>query len=139
MLTHVISDLIIAAHTESSFAADEWAEYVKQLKACQRTHGRVRVLTLNMSEGGPNPAQRVQVMKELDTANFYTAVMSDSEKVHRIVTAMMWNRNKNVAVFHGDDFEGAADHLQIAPVRRSTVKAKLEEFRHKLMRQARRA
>lgn len=119
---HVERELAILVHGERPPTQDEWAQYIRALE-----EARPRRLLVVSQGGGPNAAQRAEVVRVLkamckeDGIEFATAVLSSSALARGITTAIRWLSGAELKSFHYHDIKGAMSYLGLPSTRLADV------------------
>lgn len=129
----VVGTLIITVHTAQAPSAEEWAEYVKELK---KVSGGVKDYTqlrnIVFTDGGaPNSAQRKAVNDIVSSRSVTSAIVSSSSLVRSVVTAFSWF-NSLIKVYAPEEVDDAYRHLRLSSYEIELVEKRLTMLRTQL-------
>lgn len=103
-------DYLLVVHSASPPTEAEWDDYVASIRA----HDVVRIRNLVFTDGGaPNSTQRKQVTEALNGRTVPAAVVSPSNLVRGVVTALSWF-NPKIKAFSPNELEQAIKYLGIS-------------------------
>jgi len=111
-----VDALMCLVHDEREPTSDEWGFYVRELVRAVTEHD-VRKLLVVSQGGGPNAAQRKQLVTSLrpplnwDVRALKTAVCTSSPLARGITVALGWLSTTNITGFGYEDRRRALDFL----------------------------
>jgi hypothetical protein len=121
----------VVVHTTESPTTEEWEAFLADLG---HRIGHVRSMFVYSLGGGPTTPQRSGFKKLLEQsrADPAIAVLTASDFVRGVVTAINWFKKTRIRLFTLNGRVEAADHLGLGPSERIEVWAALDDLRHQL-------
>jgi hypothetical protein len=121
----------VVVHTTESPTTEEWEAFLADLG---HRIGHVRSMFVYSLGGGPTTPQRSGFKRLLEESRVdpAIAVLTASDFVRGVVTAINWFKKTRIRLFTLDGRVEAADHLGLGPSERIEVWAALDDLRHQL-------
>jgi hypothetical protein len=131
MLWGYVNFTQVVVHTTESPTTEEWQDFLTDLGS-RISH--VRCMFVYSLGGGPTTAQRsgFKALLEHSRVDPNIAVLTASDFVRGVVTAINWFKKTRIRLFTLDGRVEAADHLGLGPSERIEVWKMMDDFRHQL-------